>query len=142
MRRSSLIGLALAALGAGANSPASAECGIASHYSTGRITANGEKFRPRAISAAHRTLPFGSKVAVVNQRTGRTIVVRINDRGPFVGGRIIDLSKGAARALGSADLSAVCLTVLARGGKTGAFAPLGSSLSAPRRVWNNSSALS
>jgi rare lipoprotein A len=115
MRRSSLIGFALAALGAGANSPALAECGIASNYSTGKITANGEKFRPQAVSAAHKTLPFGTKVAVVNPRTGRSIVVRINDRGPFVRGRIIDLSKGAARALGGGGLSPVCLKVLSRG---------------------------
>jgi rare lipoprotein A len=117
MRRTSLIGFAIAALGAGANSPALAECGIASNYSTGRVTANGEHFRTHAISAAHKTLPFGSKVAVLNRRTGRSIVVRINDRGPFVKGRIIDLSKGAARALGGGGLSSVCLTVLGRGVK-------------------------
>ncbi len=94
------------------SSPASAECGIASNYSTGRVTANGERYRPQAVSAAHRRLPFGTKVAVVNRRTGRSIVVRINDRGPFVAGRIIDLSKAAARALGGGDLTPVCLQVV------------------------------
>ncbi len=118
MRRSTLIGLAFAALVAGANFPASAQCGVASNYSTGKITANGEAFKPQSVSAAHKTLPFGSKVAVVNQRTGRSIVVRINDRGPFVKGRIIDLSSGASRALGGGGLTPVCLGVLSYGGKT------------------------
>ena len=97
-------------------SAASAECGIASNYSSGKVTANGERFDPRGVSAAHRGLPFGTKVAVVNQRTGRSIVVRINDRGPFVRGRILDLSKGAARALGGGDLAPVCIHVLRMGG--------------------------
>ncbi len=118
MKRSSLLCLALAALGGGASSSAFAECGIASHYSTGKNTANGERFRPQGVSAAHRTLPFGAKVAVVNRRTGRSIVVRINDRGPFVKGRIIDLSNGAAQALGGGGLTQVCLSVLSYGGKT------------------------
>ncbi len=99
-------------------SAALAECGIASNYSSGKVTANGERFNPRGISAAHRRLPFGTKVAVMNRRTGRSIVVRINDRGPFVKGRIIDLSKGAARALGGGDLAPVCLRVLKYGGET------------------------
>ena len=99
-------------------SAALAECGIASNYSTGKVTANGERYNPRGISAAHKRLPFGTKVAVVNRRTGRSIVVRINDRGPFVSGRIIDLSKGAARALGGGDLAPVCVRVLKYGGET------------------------
>ena len=99
-------------------SSALAECGIASNYSSGKVTASGERYNPRGISAAHKRLPFGTKVAVVNRRTGRSIVVRINDRGPFVSGRIIDLSKGAARALGGGDLAPVCVRVLKYGGET------------------------
>ena len=77
--------------------------GMASWYGAqhrGLPTANGERFDPDGISAAHTTLPLPSYVAVTALATGRTIVVRINDRGPFVGGRIIDLSQGAARLLG------------------------------------------
>jgi rare lipoprotein A len=79
------------------------EVGLASYYGTelsGRPTANGERFSPSGISAAHRTLPLPSYVEVTNLQTGRTILVRINDRGPFAADRIIDLSSGAARQLG------------------------------------------
>src|SRR5262245_41506287 len=92
-----------------------AQCGTASWYHEGSRTANGERYRPDGISAAHRTLPFGTRVEVRNQRTGRSIVVRINDRGPFIRGRIIDLSRGAQRALGMGGLAPVCLAVLGRG---------------------------
>ena len=98
-------------------SAAMAECGMASNYSSGKVTANGERFNPNGVSAAHKRLPFGAKVAVINRRTGRSIVVRINDRGPFVKGRIIDLSRGAARALGSGDLALVCVRVLKYGNR-------------------------
>ncbi|MEM8560086.1 MAG: septal ring lytic transglycosylase RlpA family protein [Bacteroidota bacterium] len=77
--------------------------GKASYYGPGlegNRTANGEIFRMSALTAAHRSLPFGSRVRVTNLRTGRSVVVRINDRGPFVGRRIIDLSKEAARQIG------------------------------------------
>lgn len=79
------------------------EVGLASYYGdelSGRPTANGERFRPSGISAAHRTLPLPSYVEVTALQTGRTILVRVNDRGPFAGDRIIDLSVGAARQLG------------------------------------------
>lgn len=79
------------------------ETGIASWYGPGfdgNLTANGEIYDMNGISAAHKTLPFGTVVRVVDLETGRSIVVRINDRGPFVEGRIIDLSKGAAEKLG------------------------------------------
>ena len=79
-----------------------AECGIASTYSSGTQTANGERFDHTGISAAHKSLPFGTRVIVRNQRTGRSITVRINDRGPFVKGRCIDLSTGAAHVIGMA----------------------------------------
>jgi rare lipoprotein A len=75
------------------------EHGIASVYTDHR-TASGERFSARALTAAHRTLPFGSCVKVTSPRTGRSVVVRINDRGPFVKGRIIDLSPAAAASLG------------------------------------------
>ncbi len=118
MIRLRLICTALLSLGIGGGIPeASAECGIASNYSTGRVTANGERFNPYAASAAHRRLPFGTKIAVFNRRTGRSIVVRINDRGPFVKGRMLDLTKGAARALGGGGLTPVCVRVLTYGGK-------------------------
>jgi rare lipoprotein A len=94
---------------------ARAECGIASTYSSGSQTANGEAYNHMGISAAHRSLPFGSRVVVRNQRTGRSITVRINDRGPFVGGRIIDLSTGAKNALGMDGLASVCLEVVSYG---------------------------
>ena len=84
--------------------------GIASVYSGDR-TASGERMNPGAMTAAHRTLPFGTSVTVVNKRNGRAVVVRINDRGPFVAGRVIDLSPAAARAIGVSGLAPVSLTV-------------------------------
>ena len=80
------------------------ESGIASWYGKdyhGRTTASGEPYDMWAMTAAHKKLPFGTKVRVKDVDTGKTVVVRINDRGPFIWGRIIDLSKGAAIALGS-----------------------------------------
>lgn len=99
---------------------ASAECGIASTYSSGSQTANGERYNHMGISAAHKSLPFGTRVVVRNQRTGHSITVRINDRGPYVAGRIIDLSTGAKKALGMDGLAPVCLEVVSYGsGKRG-----------------------
>lgn len=66
----------------------------------GRLTANGEIFDSNALTAAHPSLPFGTKVRVTNLRNGRSVIVRINDRGPFIKGRIIDVSAAAARVLG------------------------------------------
>lgn len=74
--------------------------GYASYYKHGKRTANGERFNPYGLTAAHRSLPFGTKVKVTNLKTGRAIVVRINDRGPFIRSRVIDLSYGAAKAVG------------------------------------------
>jgi rare lipoprotein A len=76
---------------------------VASWYGPGfdgRLTANGERFDQDAMTAAHKTLPFGTELRVTNPANGKSIVVRINDRGPFIAGRDIDLSRGAARALG------------------------------------------
>jgi rare lipoprotein A len=79
---------------------AAAQSGLASFYNHGGRTASGETVNHGAMTAAHRTLPFGTRVRVTDAATGNTVVVRINDRGPFTGGRIIDLSHGAAQALG------------------------------------------
>jgi peptidoglycan lytic transglycosylase len=76
--------------------------GTASYYGAkfhGRRTASGERFNQEALTAAHKTLPLGIKVRVTNLRNGESVEVKINDRGPYVRGRIIDLSKGAARKL-------------------------------------------
>jgi rare lipoprotein A len=77
--------------------------GMASYYGrelAGNRTASGERFNPSDLTAAHRTLPLGSKVRVTNPRTGESVIVRINDRGPFHGSRLIDLSEAAAREIG------------------------------------------
>nr|DAS29214.1 MAG TPA: lipoprotein [Caudoviricetes sp.] len=77
--------------------------GIASYYAEqhhGKKTANGEKFNMYELTAAHRTLPFGSKIKVTNLTNGKSVVLRVNDRGPYVKGRILDVSKGAAIELG------------------------------------------
>ena len=76
------------------------QCGKASWYALYSRTASGEMMNPNHMTAAHRTLPFGTKVRVTNRANGKSVVVRINDRGPFVRGRVIDVSKAAARQLG------------------------------------------
>ncbi|HEX3342559.1 MAG TPA: septal ring lytic transglycosylase RlpA family protein [Pseudolabrys sp.] len=94
----------------GCSSAAMAESGIASVYAyAGERTASGERARPTGFTAAHRTLPFGTRVRVTNKTNGRTVVVRINDRGPFVRGRVIDLTPAAANALGFSGLARVTL---------------------------------
>jgi len=93
---------------------ASAQSGIASVYSEGP-TATGERVVASGMTAAHRTLPFGTMVRVTNTSNGRSVVVRINDRGPFVKGRIIDLTPGAAHAIGIAGLGAVTVDVVGKG---------------------------
>jgi rare lipoprotein A len=88
---------------------AGAQSGIASVYSTesGSRTASGVRLNPGALTAAHRSLPFGSKVRVTNRSNGRSVVVTVNDRGPFVRGRIIDVTPAGARALGFSGLAQV-----------------------------------
>jgi rare lipoprotein A len=78
----------------------SASDGVASFYRHGSRTASGERFNPRELTAAHRTLPFGTKVRVTNVANGQSVTVRVNDRGPFVSGRVIDVSHAAAESLG------------------------------------------
>ena len=88
-----------------------AQSGVASVYAyKGEETASGEVASPQGLTAAHRSLPFGTKVRVTNKRNGRSVVVRINDRGPFVKGRIIDLTPRAARLLGFSGLTTVALS--------------------------------
>lgn len=94
-----------------------AQCGGASWYGPGfhgKKAASGQTFNENAMTAAHRSLPFGTKVTVVDQRTGKQVQVTINDRGPFVGGRIIDLSKEAATQLGfrNRGTTSVCISQL------------------------------
>ena len=94
----------------GCSSAAMAEADIASVYAyTGKRTASGERAQPNGLTAAHRTLPFGTRVRVTNKSNGRSVTVRINDRGPFVRGRVIDLTPAAAHALGFSALARVTL---------------------------------
>lgn len=86
--------------------------GYASFYKSGKRTANGERFNPMGLTAAHRSLPFGTRVQVTNLRTGKSVVVRINDRGPFIKGRVIDLSLGAAKIVGLQRSGVAKVTVL------------------------------
>jgi peptidoglycan lytic transglycosylase len=72
---------------------------LASYYSYPGRTANGERYDPKQLTAAHRTLPFGTKLQVTNLNSGRSVVVRVNDRGPFIRGRVVDVSHAAAREL-------------------------------------------
>ena len=100
-----LVGLCFAA-------SALAESGIASVYNSGEHTASGEQSNSSAFAAAHRTLPFGTVVQVINTNNGRIITVRINDRGPFTRGRVIDLTRDEANQLGFTNLAPVVLTVI------------------------------
>jgi rare lipoprotein A len=104
-----LIGFAPAAV------EAASSCGVASFYGAafhGRTTANGERFNAYGLSAAHRSLPFGTMVKVTNQSNGKSITIRINDDGPHVPGRIIDLSEGAFARIASRGqgLANVCIS--------------------------------
>ena len=111
--------LLLSSLALGALAPAAVEakssCGVASYYGPGfhgRTTANGERFNAYGLTAAHRSLPFGSRVKVVNQDTGRSVTIRVNDDGPHIPGRIIDLSEGAFQQIASlgSGIARVCIT--------------------------------
>jgi rare lipoprotein A len=110
------IWLALACFLAVISQPAAAQDGhsLATIYSQkGGTTASGETFAPEKLTAAHRSLPFGTMVRVTNLRNGRIVIVRINDRGPFSKDRIIDLTPAAARQLDFSDLVPVTLDVVA-----------------------------
>ena len=104
------------ALAQGPQAPSSARqfSGVASYYDknySGR-TASGATYDSTKLTAAHRTLPFGTRVRVVNQRTGQSVIVRINDRGPYARGRVIDLSKASAAFLGISGVGTVALSRL------------------------------
>ena len=94
--------------------------GLASVYASkadgyaGRRSASGERVSSGALTAAHRSLPFGTMVRVTNTRTSKSVVVRINDRGPFVRGRVIDLTPAGARAIGMSGLAPVALAVMSK----------------------------
>ena len=88
-----------------------AESGLAAFYGGGQ-TASGEGTGPNGLTAAHRTLPFGTKVLVTNARNGKTVVVRITDRGPYGRGRIIDVSRAAARELDMIDSGTATVSVV------------------------------
>jgi rare lipoprotein A len=77
--------------------------GLASYYSEGTETASGERFDPQELTAAHPNLPFGTRLRVTNVATGQSVVVRVNDRGPFIPGRSVDVSYSAAQQLGFLD---------------------------------------
>lgn len=97
--------------------------GHASYYGkelAGRKTASGERFNPGGLTAAHRSLPFGTQLKLTNKQNGRSVVVRVNDRGPFVRGRVIDVSFGAAQALGFAGRGVTQLLIEPLGGLRGA----------------------
>lgn len=79
---------------------AGTQCGMASWYEHTTRTASGERGNPNGFTAAHRSLPFGTRVKVVNMANGRSVTVRVNDRGPFVKGRVIDVTRAAAEQLG------------------------------------------
>ncbi|MCU0831509.1 MAG: septal ring lytic transglycosylase RlpA family protein [Rhizobiaceae bacterium] len=89
-------------------------CGSASWYALTSRTASGEMMNPAKLTAAHKTLPFGTKLKVTNPRNGKSVIVRINDRGPFTKGRSLDLSKAAAHQIGlvSRGHGKVCWTKL------------------------------
>jgi len=105
LNQTALVAVTIAAglmVGACATSATAAagQCGRASWYALHSRTASGERMNPSAMTAAHRTLPFGTKLRVTNKNNGKSVIVRINDRGPFIKGRVLDLSKGAAGQLG------------------------------------------
>jgi rare lipoprotein A len=110
-----LLGCALGGPSASAEETKPIQTGAASWYGPGfhgKRTANGETFNTNALTAAHKTLPFGTQVRVKNERTGKSVVVRINDRGPYAHGRVIDLSKAAAEAVGISGVGQVTLAAL------------------------------
>ena len=103
--------LAGSLIAAASTASAAAQCGSASWYALYSQTASGEQMDPSELTAAHRTLPFGTKLKVTNQKNGKSVVVRVNDRGPFIKGRVIDLSKAAANRLGfvSSGVTNICM---------------------------------
>jgi rare lipoprotein A len=91
------------------NGPCDGEHVVATWYDSGTHTASGEVFKAEGLTAAHRTLPFGSKVTIINPHTNKSVTVVINDRGPFTKGVTLDLARGAARAIGMTQTQWVCM---------------------------------
>jgi rare lipoprotein A len=114
MRHGVLLAAVAAALWFGCDEALAEQSGIAAVYSYRGRTSSGEPSNPRGLTAAHRSLPFGTKVRVTNRRNSRSVVVRINDRGPFTRGRIIDLTPAAAGELGFTGLAPVSLSPIGR----------------------------
>ena len=114
----SIIAIATAGL-APLQAKAASGCTLASHYGVGdgyhgQTTANGERYNAYGKSVAHRYLPFGTKLRVTNQRNGKSVIVRVNDRGPFVGGRDLDLSYGAFSSIAhpGQGVANICYTTI------------------------------
>ena len=110
-----VLGCALGVVSAPAEETQPIQTGAASWYGPGfhgKRTANGERLNTHALTAAHKSLPFGTQLGVTNERTGKSVVVRINDRGPYARGRVIDLSKAAADAVGILGVGTVTLAKL------------------------------
>ena len=117
MRRIALTLAAAMMTGTLATPALAKQCGSASWYGPGfhgRTTANGERFDQNAMTAAHKRLPFGTKIKVTNQLNGKSLTLRVNDRGPFAKGRILDASKAAAAKLGfqGRGHAPVCVSVI------------------------------
>ncbi len=114
----------------------------ASYYSSGYRTASGERFNPNGFTAAHRSLPFGTRLNVTNPANGRSVIVRINDRGPFVRGRGLDLARGAAFAIGMRGTGTVRITPVGREEATAYSGETSSSWNSPysreaNRSWSS-----
>ena len=110
-----VLGCALGSALAAAEETKPLQKGVASWYGPGfhgKKTAIGERFNTHDLTAAHKTLPVGTQLRVTNERTGKSVVVRINDRGPYAHGRVIDLSKAAAQAVGIEGVGQVTLAAL------------------------------
>jgi rare lipoprotein A len=114
VRAASLATLALGLVASAGGDAVAAQCGRASWYKMGTKTANGEPMRPLALTAAHRSLPFGAQLRVTNKSNGKSVVVRVNDRGPFAKDRLLDVSESAAGAIGMKDAgdASVCFAQL------------------------------
>lgn len=112
MRFSALFAAALAFLGlSGLFEPVMAQSGLASWYALRGRTACGERMNPSAYTAAHRSLPCGTRLMVTHRKTGKSVVVRVTDRGPFKRGRVVDVSRAAGQALGMIGAGVAPVTV-------------------------------
>jgi len=133
------VGLMGAAMMLPLNAAKADQVGHASWYALTSQTASGERMNPNELTAAHRSLPFGTRVLVENLSNGRSVVVRINDRGPFVGGRVIDLSKAAAAHIGmiSSGTAKVRITKASGGSLEALGKATSKSRSRSRRAANN-----